>query len=91
MSSIIQNKLNGKMAESYAISDLRKNGFTVIRFTKCDFIALNRIINWFIEVKYNKSRLSKNQKKFRSFCRRRKLNFLVYRVTPAQLEESRKH
>ena len=50
MSSIIQNKLNGKMAESYAISDLRKNGFTVIRFTKCDFIALSRIINWFIEV-----------------------------------------
>ena len=86
MNRIISNKHNGKMAEAYAKSDLHKNGFSVRKHSRCDFIASNKAIKWFIEVKYNKARLSKNQKRFRNFCKRTGLNFMVYRVSPAQLE-----
>lgn len=86
MEPIISNKINGKMAEAYAKADLHNHGFKVRKYSRCDFIAFNKAIKWFIEVKYNKARLSKNQKRFRSFCKRTGLNFMIYRVSPIQLE-----
>ena len=46
----------------------------------------NDILQLWIEIKYNKSRLSKRQKQFKNFCRKMKLNHFTYRVTPNQLQ-----
>tara|TARA_Y100000590_G_C15683382_1_gene1000648 strand:- start:246 stop:551 length:306 start_codon:yes stop_codon:yes gene_type:complete len=91
MKQIQQNKLMGRLAEVYSKHDVRNNGFTVIssRGVGYDFLAVkisrNYSMVWFVEVKFNQSRLSKPQRKFMHLCKKLGMNYLVYRVSPAQL------
>ena len=88
--SIQKNKIYGRLAQLYSQHDFIENGF-VIRFVNgrgYDFVAwkiTSDLLFYVVEVKYNKSHLSKLQKLFRYYCRRSKINYFVYRVTQDQL------
>ena len=88
-----QNKLNGMIAELIATTDFRENGFQIKRTgLGSDFIAYKNIPNqvrpyqMYVEVKYNKAELSPLQQKQKFSLRRQKIDYFLYRVTPAQLE-----
>jgi len=89
---MLQNKINGKLSEIYAQHDLIDNGFSIFYVGRygIDLFAAKSlsddILQLWIEIKYNKSRLSKRQKQFKNFCRKMKLNHFTYRVTPNQLQ-----
>ena len=67
-----------------------ENGFSVafVGDRGFDFIAYQLTLNpllYVVEVKYNKSRLTKLQKLFQYHCKKSKINYFVYRVTQDQL------
>ena len=84
-----QNQLFGYLAELYSQVDFKKNGFRVdsINANGFDYIAINDEANiaYIVEVKYNRSRLSKLQRQVQCYCKRTKINHLMYRVTKEQL------
>ena len=85
-----QNRLNGKLAQIYSQQDFVSNGFSVVFAGDhgFDFIAVkvSAGIIYMVEVKYNRSKLSKLQKMFRNYCRKSSMDYFVYRVTKAQLK-----
>mgnify|MGYP000692851914 CR=1 FL=1 len=86
-----QNKQNGLLAEKIAIEDFVAQGFRIKKTgIGSDFIAFKKMsgkkeYQIYVEVKYNKSRLTKLQKLFQYYCKRSKINYFVYRVTEGQL------
>ena len=87
--SLQQNRFFGDLAELYSQVDFKKNGFKVdsTNGNGFDYIATNTAGNltYVVEVKYNRSRLSKLQRQVRCSCKRSKINYFVYRVTKEQL------
>ena len=91
---IKKNRINGKLASIYSQHDLIDNGFSLwwTGGRGFDFIAASSVMSadwpglwYFVEVKYNKSRLSRLQKLTQRYCKRNHINYFVYRVTPDQL------
>ena len=85
-----RNKLLGRFAELYSLVDFKENGYKIY-FTNSngfDFIAVNdeAAIVYVVEVKYNRSRLSKLQRRVKCHCKRAKINHFTYRVTKDQLD-----
>tara|TARA_B100000686_G_C16729419_1_gene939746 strand:- start:1193 stop:1618 length:426 start_codon:yes stop_codon:yes gene_type:complete len=82
---------NGKKAEVYATFDLIQNGFSILytggRGNDFLCIKLNPPTMFYVEVKLNKSRLSKTQRKFQNKCKKQNIEYFIYRVSSAQLEE----
>jgi len=85
-----KNIRNGKRAEIFAIYDLASNGFSIF-YTGGrghDFFAYKSNQNFFfVEVKLNKSQLTKKQKKFRALCKKFSIGYFIYRVYSVQLNE----
>jgi hypothetical protein len=87
--SFEQNKLNGALAEKIACADLISNGFVVEKISHGGDFAVNKIDNVakvnesIIEVKYNKSKLSKKQIQMKQ---KLKKNYLVYHVSEPLLD-----
>ena len=86
-SQIQNNKFFGKLAEIYSRVDFNRNGFFITPAgSGFDFIATNGRFTYFVEVKFNTSRLSKLQRSVQGYCKKNGFHYFVYRVTPAQLE-----
>jgi len=102
------NILNGMIAEYLAINDFTNNGFIIKRTgIGSDFIASKmdssgKIYEMYVEVKFNKSELSKKQKQKRIILRKKGKDYFVYRVTqkflnnfkiknPDKVEQIKKH
>ena len=87
--SLHQNRFFGDLAELYSQVDFKNNGFRVdsTNGKGFDYIATNAgaSLTYVVEVKYNRSRLSKLQRKVQCQCKRYKINYFVYRVTKEQL------
>lgn len=84
-----QNQLFGYLAELYSQVDFKKNGFRIYSTNAngFDYIAISdgAGLTYVVEVKYNRSRLTKLQRRVRCSCKRSKINYFVYRVTKEQL------
>ena len=84
-----QNQLFGYLAELYSQVDFKKNGFRIdsTNANGFDYIAISDEagLSYIVEVKYNRSRLTKLQRRVRCSCKRSKINYFVYRVTKKQL------
>ena len=90
MNQMQKNKINGRLAQVYSQQDFIENGFSVtfVGDRGFDFIAYQLTSNplfYVVEVKYNKSRLTRLQKLFQYHCKKNKINYFVYRVTQDQL------
>ena len=90
MNQMQKNKINGRLAQVYSQQDFIENGFSVtfVGDRGFDFIAYQLTSNpllYVVEVKYNKSRLTRLQKLFQYHCKKSKINYFVYRVTQDQL------
>jgi len=87
-----QNKINGRLSEICSQYDKVEQGFSII--TKggkgwdylCAKFTDSGLLAYWVECKYNKSQLSKTQKKFQAKCKRMNLNFLLDRVSPQHLQ-----
>ena len=84
-----RNKLLGRFAELYSQVDFKENGFKIYSTNSngFDYIAVNdgATIVYVVEVKYNRSRLSKLQRRVQCHCKRAKINHFIYRVTKEEL------
>ncbi len=90
--TLAQNLENGRLAELCSRCDKLEQGFSIIAKGGhgwdylCAKITESGILAYWVECKFNKSPLSKTQKKFRALCKRMNLNFLVDRISPEQLQ-----
>ena len=71
-----------KVQEGFSIIKSGGMGFDYI----CAKIKDYGLLVYWVECKYNQSPLTKKQKKFMAWCKRMKLNFLIDRISPDQLQ-----
>lgn len=90
-SILIQNVINGKIAEEIAKQDYRKNGFeTRETGIGSDFIAIkkigDKIYKEYVDVKSGNAKLTKKQKQTKSKLKKDNIKYSIYRVTNKHLK-----
>ena len=87
-----KNKIMGKLAEICSQQDKIEQGFSIISAGGkgfdyfCAKVKDLELLAFWVECKYNSSRLTKSQRKFKFWCKRMNLNFFVDRISPQHLQ-----
>lgn len=85
--SIAKNKKLGLIGERIAQLDYQANGYLIEPMSKgCDFVAIKKPYQEYVEVKIGKSRMTKAQKELMRKVRKEGYRYVVYRITKEFLQ-----